>query len=383
MYKKSNNHTKVAVTLFCLVQSGVVVAEEKWITGGLGVSQLWDSNFFRDPNEVSEEVRLLSAGVGMSANLSRQQFSARWRIRSYQHANNEQLDETFQDGSAGWRGAWAGDFTTDLSWARDSYLVDRWEAPESDVVARDDAKFSITRGAQNRFSFQLGGRNTNQDHSSDLRDGFNYHDKEAFAGVTYKTPSYSTLSVFFRSGDRTYKDRLVEDPTSNFDFDYRQVDVENVWKISDKTTSTLTLSRFSRKGELNDSIGDYALLDVSWDATPKVRWRTGYSYKRPALGETIDLPSTVQTGYVGAAWDITSKLEFASRAEKVLRNYNRPDELFVRTESQNNVIPVSLTYKFSESLTIKLDSSWRKNESPIPVRQYDSTQITFGLTARF
>jgi hypothetical protein len=383
MEKFLNSRVKFAATLFCLVQSGVAAAEEEWINGGIGASQIWDGNFFRNPEEISEQIRLLSAGIGLSANVSRQKFSARWRVRSYQHVNNEQLDETFQDGAARWNGAWAGDFTTNVEWVRDSYLVDRWEAAESDVVAKDDAKFSITRGAQNRFSFKVGARDTNQKHSSELREEFNYHEKEAFAGVTYKTPSYSTLSLFYRAGDRTYVDRLVEDPESNFDFDYRQVDLENVWKISDKTTSTITISRFSRKGVLNDSVGDYALLDLSWDATPKIQWHAGYSYKRPALGETIDLPSTVQTGFISASWDVTSKLELTSRFERLLRDYNRPDELFVRTESQYNIIPLALTYQFSEAVTVKLDSSWRKNESPIPVRQYKSAQVVLGLAVRF
>jgi hypothetical protein len=383
------------------LQSGIVAAEERWINGTLGASELWDSNFFRDSSELSEQITLLAAGVALSADVSRQKFSAKGRVRAYKHAENVDQDETVKDGVVSWSGAWSGDFTTNLQWARDSYIVDRWEAPESDVVAKDDASFLITHGRDNRFSFSLGATQSKQHHSSENYANLDYEDQEAFAGITYQTPAHSTLEVRYREGDRTFVNRLTEEPEGNFffddsfDFDYKQVEVENVWKISAKTSSKITLTRFSREGGVIDSTGDFAVLDFSWDATPKVQWHLGYSYKSPALGETIDLPSKVRAGFIGVSWAFSPKISVSSRVERLLRNYeNRdeliglpgnetPGELVVRTESQYNLVPLSMTYAINESFNVKLDTSWRKNESPIPKRQYKAGQVVLGLTFRF
>jgi len=382
-----NNHTKLAaISLFFLLHSnGAIAAEEKLISGALGASQLWDSNFFRDPDEIaiSEQVTVLTAGINVATSISRQQLSARWGARSYQHKENEQFDETFQAGFARWNGAWAGDFTSNLEWSRDSYLVDRWEADESDVVARDTAKFAITKGRDNRFSFQVGGSQSNQHHSNDQFTKLDFDDREGFAGVTYKTPSLSTLTLRYRSGDRVYDDLSELDPTRDYNFKFDQLEFENVWKISSKTSSTVSFTRFKRNGVLNNSTGDYATLDFSWDATPKIQWRAGYTYKEPALGETIDLPTTIQTGFVSFSWDFLSKLSVSSRLEKVLRDYRNEGEEVPRKESQINISPLVITYAMNDSLNFKLDTSWRRNESPKADRAYETSQASLGMTFRF
>ena len=384
--KKTFGFKLAALTVLMLTQSNsVTAAEEKLISGALGASQLWDSNFFRDPDEfaVSEQVTVLTAGVNVATNISRQQLSARWGVRSFQHAENDQFDETFQTGFARWNGAWAADFTSNLEWSRDSYLVDRWEAEENDVVARDTAKFVLTKGRENRFSFQVGASQANQNHSNDLFTKLNFEDREGFLGITYKTPSLSTLTLRYRGGDRVYDDLSALDPNRDYNFDFDQLELENVWKISSKTTSTVSFTRFKRNGLLNDSTGDYATLDLSWDATPKIQWRTGYTYKKPALGETIDLPTTIQTGFVSFSWDLSSKLSLSSRVEKVLRDYRNIDEEFPRRESQINISPLALTYAMNDSLNFKLDTSWRKNDSPRVDRAYEVSQASLGMAFRF
>ncbi|RYY76511.1 MAG: hypothetical protein EOO52_03110 [Gammaproteobacteria bacterium] len=386
--KKS--HTQLAgITLFFVLQSGEIIAaeQEKLISGAVGATQLWDSNFFRKPDdqELSEQTTILSAGVALATYVSRQQLSARWAVRSYQHAEYEQFDETVQNGLARWNGAWAGDFTSNLEWSRDAYLVDRWEvgADASDVVERDTTKFMVTKGRDNRFSFQLGASQSNQKHSNDVFTKFNFEDREGFVGLTYKTPSASTLTVRYRGGDRQYDDLSVLDPERDYNFDFDQLEIENVWKMSSKTTSTISFTRFKRDGVLNDSTGDYATVDFSWDATPKIQWRTGYSYKKPALGETIDLPSTIQAGFINFSWSFSPKWSISSRVEKIKRDYKNLGEEFPRTESQVNISPFVLTYTMSDSLNFKLDTSWRKNESPVLEREYETSQASLGLTFRF
>ena len=397
----SNNHSKLAaITVLLLMQSSVVVAEDRLFTGVLGASELWDSNFFRDPDDlaVSEQITLLTAGFALSTNISRQQLSLRWRVKSYQHAENDQFDETFQDGVARWNGAWAGDFTTNAELSRDSYLIDRWElesdVEKSDVVSRDVGKFVLTKGRDNRFSFQVGASKTKQKHSNSRFDNLNYEEDEGFVGITYKTPSHSTFAVRYRANQRTFDDppaRAVTD-TRDYNFDSQQIEVENVWKMSEKTSSTITFARFKRDGDFNESTGDYATLDISWDATPKMQWHAGYTYKKPAIGETIDTPTTVETGFASLSWDMTPKLSLSSRIEKLWRDYTYPaaiisdetSDIFVpRKESQINISPLVLNYTMNESLSFKLDTSWRKNESPKVNRAYEVSQVSLGMAFRF
>lgn len=383
MHNTSNTHIKLAATIIFLMYGTTVAAEEKLFTGSLAASQLWDSNFLREPIAVSEQITLLSAGVGLSTNISRQRLSLGWRVRSYQHAENEKFDETIQDGLFRWSGAWGEDITTNLEWARDTYLVDRWEAAESDAVAKDDAKFVVAYGSQNRFGFELGARNSQQNHSSEIYENLDYEENEGFAGLTYKTHSQSTLTLRYREGDRSYINRAPDDVENNFDFDYRQFELENIWKISAKTTSTFTVARFEREGAINNSSGDFALLDFNWEASPKVQWHLGYSYKRPVQGETIDMPACVQTAFVGASWQVSSKINVSSRVEKLKRYYEDDNEQLTRIENQYNLIPLSVSYKMYDSLSIRLDTSWRKNESPELEREYKALQVMLGLSYRF
>lgn len=396
-----SKHFKLSATVFFLTQSGIAsAAEENFFSGTLGASQLWDSNFFRDYDDaaLAEQITLLTAGATLSTNVSRQQFSLRWRVRSYLHAENEQFDETFHDGTARWNGAWAGDFSSNVEFSRDSYLIDRWElesnVQQSDVVSRDIGKFVITKGRENRFSFQFGASAAHQKHSNLDFAKLNFEDKEGFAGLTYKTPSNSTLAFRYRVSERIYDELLVRDVTTDprdYNFESQQVEVENVWKMSEKTTSTITFARFNRDGDVNESTGDYATLDFSWNATPKIQWHVGYTYKTPAIGETIDTPTTVETGYISLSWDLTPKLSLSSRAEKLWRDYQNPVELKdnelvaadPRKESQINISPIELVYTMNESLSFKLDTSWRKNESPKEGRAYEVSQATIGAVFRF
>lgn len=383
MHNISNTHIKLAATIILLMQCGTVTAAEDLFSGNIAASQLWDSNFLREPEELEEQVSLLAAGLGLSTNLSRQRFSAGWRVRSYIHAENKQFDETIHDGLLRWNGAWGDNVTSNLEWSRDSYLVDRWEAIENDTVSKDDAQFALTYGSENRFAFQVGARQSKQKHSNQQYTNLNYEENEGFTGLTYKTVSLSTLTLRYRSGERTYINRQSEDLENNFDFDYRQLELENIWKISAKTSSTLTFARFEREGFINNSSGDFVVLDFKWEATPKVRWNLGYSYKRPVQGETIDMPSQVQTGFVGLSWNISSKVSLSSRLEKLRRNYEDDNEQLIRTETQYNIIPLSINYAIYDSVGLRLDTSWRKNESPVFDREYEALQVVLGLNYRF
>lgn len=389
MHNTSNTHIKLAATIIFLMQSGVVAAEEeKLISGNIAASQLWDSNFFQNADENAEQISVLSAGLALSKNISRQQFSARWRVRSYQHSENEEFDETIQDGSLRWNGAWGEELTSNVEWVRDSYLVDRWETPEgdADVVSKEDGKFSLTYGSQNRFSFQVGGHQSKQTHSSIIRKDIDYDEDEGYAGLTYQTPSQSTLTLRYRSGDRTYINRVGVAVENNFDFDYHQIELENIWKISAKTTSKLTIARLEREGDgfVNTTSGNYALLDFSWEASPKILWHAGYSYTHPAEGDTIDKPTDVKTGFIGVTWNISPKVTLSSRVEKVSRNYADIDEPNPRQETQYNIVPLTINYALYESLSLRLDTNWHKNESPVlHLREYDESQVMVGLNYRF
>jgi hypothetical protein len=289
-----------------------------------------------------------------------------------------------QDGVLRWNGAWAGQFTSLLEWTRDSYLVDRWEVPDSsDAVAKDDARFVLTRGSENRFSFQVGAHRARQTHSRLPLDYLDYEDNELFTALIYQTPAHSTLTLRYKSGDRSYLNKTVEDPNTIFDFNYDQFELENIWKISSKTSTSLMLSKLNRKGISDNSAGELAQLNLTWDATPKLQWKTGYSFKKPLQGDTIDMPSRVQNAFVSLAWKISLKLSLSSQAEKIQRNYENSEFQLVRTETQYNLVPLAITYLINDSFVVRLDTGWHKNVSPIHEREYESLQSTLGLTVRF
>jgi len=388
MHNTSNIHIKLTATIIFLMHCGAVAADEKLISGNVAASQLWDSNFLQNTDELSEQISVFSAGLALSKNISRQQFNARWSVKSYQHSKNEQFDETIQNGSLRWNGAWGEEFTSNVEWLRDAYLVDRWETPEgdADVVSKNDGKFSLTYGNQNRFSFQVGGRQSKQTHASTIRKELDFDESEGYAGLTYRTPSQSTLTLRYRSGDRAYVNRVGVLQANNFDFDYHQIELENIWKISAKTTSKLTFARLEREGIdfVNTTSGNYALLDFSWEASPKVLWHAGYSFTHPAQGDTIDKPTDVKTGFVGVTWNISPKVVLSSRVEKVSRNYADADEDNPRSETQYNIVPLSINYMIYDSLILRLDTNWHKNESPVlHLREYEESQVMLGLNYRF
>jgi hypothetical protein len=59
--------------------------------------------------------------------------------------------------------------------------------------------------------------------------------------------------------------------------------------------------------------------------------------------------------------------------------YVQRDQDPARDETIASYTPLSLTYRYSESLSIRLDSQWVDRESPVAYRDYDYALGSLGF----
>lgn len=388
---------QVKAKIFCLVPLCVLtavpaVAQNDLFTIGGSVRQLWDSNYARTPDDDSEHITQSSAFVGLDKTLSRQRFIARWEVSHYDHAERTDLDATLNQGRVTWQGQWGNRLKSRVEWARHSYLADQLEFSDKDIVRRDEAHALITYGAGHRLTLGIGGRQSEQTHSNGLREGMDYDEEEGYFEAGYKTGIQSTIFLRARHGERTYPNQALGIPVDDTDvlipyedlnFDYQQVELETVWETTAKTSLSATLAYFNRDGIVNDGTGGMAILEATWQATEKVEWTGGYSFREPAVGETSDSPAGTHTVFLGTQWQWTPKVRVGARFNMVEQRYDNDSPGPDRNETLFNIAPLQVTYQFSESLSVRLDTLWVDRESPLIYRSYTSSQAVLGLSFRY
>ena len=392
-----NNIPRLGLSVLCLaiLSAGQATAQDDRFVLGGSVQQEWDSNFNRvsdktDDEEVSEQVTVASAFVSANKTISRQRLSARWQFNHYDHQEYGERDATINVGRASWQGEWGSRLSTEVSWLRDAYLVDPLEFDEKDVVRRDDVTVSASYGAGHRLVVGAGVRQGEQTHSHGAQESLNYDDDEAFVELGYKTGVDTLITARYRVGERVYPNPVL-DPERfdeeglplDRDFDYTQAEIEGVWHASPKTNLSTTLGYFTRDGGVNDGSGYVVAIDANWAITPKVDLSGGYSFKQPAVGETSDSPTEVQSVSVGASWQWTSKISLSTRAAYAELQYDGSSPGPERDEKYYSVTPLSITYRASDSISLRLNTAWVDRQSPVTYRDYESKQATLGIYFRY
>lgn len=385
--------------------ASLAIAQEEYpdrFSIGASIQQLWDSNYSRTPEEEEEEITISAASVRFAHKISRQDFKVNWQVMRYDHNERIDLDATINEGSALWQGEWGRRFSTEVSWIRDSYLVDRLEFFDKDIVERDDVSGKIVYGTGHRMTFGVGARQGKQTHSNWQREGLDYEEDEVFVEIGYQTGINSTVTARFKDGERTYPNDVavvvppglepdpIVDPSfedirfGELDYDYQQAELEINWAASEKTNIIANLDYFNRDGVRNTGSGMQTGIEINWEMTPKVALAGGYSYKQPAIGETSDSPAEIHTVFFDATWQWTEKLSLATGArysEFEYATWNSPGPS--RNESLYQISPLKINFAVADYLSLRFTSNWTDRESPLVYRDYTATQLALGAFFRF
>ncbi len=356
------------------------VAQDRF-TLGIGVQEYWDSNFARSADVDSEHYTHAELSLAASQRFSKQDLALNVRGNRYIYDQRDDLDADFYEGQASWRSDWNTRFKTAVTWVRDAYPVDRLEFSGKDVVARDLSKAQFTLSASKQISVGAGVSQTLQTHSNALRENLEFDEDEAFAEVSYKTVNESSLTARLRDGERIHPYPNPDEPLS-LDFEYQQRELEVMWALTPKTRLSATFGEFDRKGEINAGVGTQSLLDATWTISEKFSLSAGYNQSKPAVGETSDSPSDVRGGHIKLVWEPGAKWLINMEARHTLLDYDESQLEPARAEKLIAFTPLSLTYRYSESLAIRLNSQWVDRESPLLYRDYDYALASLGLALR-
>jgi len=369
--------------IFCTFNVECAAAEEEPFKATASVQRGWDSNFSRSPQNDSEQTTISSASLNFDDTFGRQRLIAKWLGSYYQYEQHPDFDGSTNSAQIAWKGLIGSQINTDVEWLRDSYLVDRLEFFGKDIVNRDDFQAKIGYGNDHKLSFHIGGRKTNQQHSNDTRISLDFDEEEAFVDAGYQTNNKSSLFIRFRSGDRIYLNPPIDIGSHALDFDYDQIELEGTFVISPKTNISAVVASFKRKGMLNEASGYLTTLSADWQASEKTQFNVGYSFREPAIGETSDSPSQVQNVFASVAWQYSAKISIGSILHYSWSDYENASPELIRREYLYNFSPLTISYSSGRHWLIRLDSGWRKNESPLAYRNYVSRQISLGLSFNY
>lgn len=383
---------------FCGFIAQNAAAEDRVINANLLLKGIVDSNFSQGPYDDAEQITLVSGGGGINKTFARQQFTARAQASNYRHDTYPEFDATLYEGKLNWKGKWGSLFNTEIEGERDQRLADRIEFFEKDIVNRDELKAKLGVGNNGKLSFHVGGQQASQTHSNILQEGLDYDEEEGFFDMGYKTGNKSTLILRVKSGTRTYLNdaRIITELNESgvitdspeiliqdLDFDYKHLELESVWVVSPKTNFTVKLEHFEREGFINSGSGELATLEAQWEFTPKIHLHGGYSYSQPAIGETSESPTNVQTYFASVLWQLTGKFSLSSSMNIRERKYEGESVALHRVETLYSIVPLTLTYSPMNALSILLDTGWRENVSPISTREYSALQSSLSLRLRY
>lgn len=371
-------NTGVLVPLWLICSTAV--AQDRF-TLGINVQESWDSNFARNSDVDSEHYTQAAVSLAANQRFSKQDLALSVSGSRYIYDQRDDLNADFYEGQASWRSAWSSGFSTVLTWTRDAYPVDRLEFSGNDVVARDLTKAQFTLRASKQISISAGASQTAQTHSNSLRENLDLDEEEAFVEASYKTLNDSSLSIRLRDGERVYP-YSNPDELLSLDYQYQQREFETVWALTPKTRLSATIGEFDRKGEINAGVGTQSVFDASWAVSEKFSLVFGYSQSKPAVGETADSPSNVRGGHIKLAWEPVTKWTINMEASHSELDYDERELRPARIETVVVFTPLSLTYRFSESLAIRLTSQWVDRQSPLLYRDYDYAlgSLGFALT---
>lgn len=361
-------------------------ADQDALVFSAGLQHQYDSNFFRSPEEIEEQITRAGAGIRFSKQFSAQQVALTASGSQYRYAEQDDLNASALEGQASWLSQFTNNVSTQLNWLREETPVDKLEFIGKDLVAREDSNARLSLGDSKRIGFILGYHQLDITHSNVERRELDYQDSDFFSEIRYRLASGSWFGLRYREGDRQHE---APDPTQgNLDFDYRQWELETAWDLTPKTKLTGLVGYFDRTAKPgavtdNDGEGTLASLKMEWAITDKLMTDVTYRFSQPAIGETSDAPSEVSDGSVLLQWQFSPKIQLGFGASYAELYYAEREAVVERTERNLSITPLQVSWSYSEATSLRLTSQWIDRSSPVFERDYQGYSATLALAFHF
>lgn len=348
------------------------------------LQQIWDSNFDRRQDDVSERQTVGSAGFRVNATPGRQRLTAHASATRYMHDRRDFLDATTYDFGAAWMGEIGSRFDTRLSWDRREWPADRLEFTGKDLIRLTRREATLAYNITPRVALEGSALAADQRHSNNERSRMEYNDRGVSTALSYSTERDSRLALRYTQGDREYPNVPLPEPPDALDYDYMQVELEADWALTSKAMLLGTLGYFNRDGDVNEGSGLFTSWALHWEITDRTRIESGISYTQPPVGDTIDNPSEDLRLYTRAFWQWTPKILLKAEARAAEQSFDGVlDDTPARDERIYSLTPFGLEYAPTDYLTLELEATWHSRESELEFRDYTGETIMVGIRGQF
>lgn len=350
----------------------------------LGLQHLYDSNFFRSPAEIEEQITRVGASISFRKQVSSQRLMLRAGGSQYRYAEQDVLDASALEGELMWHSQLTANISTQLDWRREETPVDKLEFIGKDLIAREDANARLSLGDAKRIGLIMGAHQLKARHSNVERRELDFQDEEFFSEVRYRMDSGAWIGLRYRNGNRQYEVLNLR----NLDFDYRQWELEVAWTLTPKTKLTGLAGHFDRAAKFdtttdNDSNGLLANIKLEWAVTEKLMLEANYRFSQPAIGETSDAPAQVADSSVLLMWQFSPKVQLGFGAGYAEFDYDERVSTAARTERNLTFTPVQISWSYSEAVSLRLTSQWMDRSSPVLERDYQGYSAALALALHF
>ncbi|MCC5810563.1 MAG: hypothetical protein JJU06_09340 [Ectothiorhodospiraceae bacterium] len=349
-----------------------------------GLQQIWDSNFDRSQDDVSERQTVGSAGFRVNGSWGRQRLTAQASAARYMHARRDFLDATTYDGGIAWLGEIGSRFDTRLRWHRRERPADRLEFTGKDLIRLTEREATLIYNVTPRVGLEVSALAADQRHSNSERRRMEYNDRGVSSAISYSTERDTRIALRYTQGDREYPNVPPPEPSDALDYDYMQLELEADWALTSKAMLLGTVGYFNRDGDVNEGSGLFTTWALHWEITDRTRLESGVSYTQPPVGDTIDNPSEDLRIFTRAFWQWTPKIQLKAEARAAEQSFDGVlDDTPARDERIYSVTPFGLEYTPTDYLTLELEATWHSRESELDFRDYSGETIMVGVRGQF
>lgn len=383
MKKLARRCSGILIASVCVVENArAQMADQDALVFSAAVQHLYDSNFFRSPEQIEEQITRAGAGIRFGKQFAAQRVAVSTTASQYRYAEEENLNTSTLEGKASWRSQFTSNASTQVDWQREEVPVDKLEFVGKDVIAREDANALLSIGDSKRVGFILGYHQLDMTHSNVERRSLDFQDRDFFSEIRYRLSSDSWFGLRYRDGDRQH--HVMDVNRGDVDFDYHQWELETQWALTPKTTLTGLVGYFDRNAKTdaianNDGEGNLASLKMEWAITEKLTTDLVYRFNQPAIGETSDSPAEVSDGSMVMRWQFTSKLQLECGTRYAEFYYEERVAVVERTERLLAITPLQVSWAYSDAIGVRVFSQWIDRSSPLLYRDYQGYSVTLAF----
>lgn len=383
----------VLALVFLAVSTSVFAdQEDTWnlVAGGF-VSN--DSNLFRSGsgNEVSDQIKALTAGVRVNKAFSMQRVVVDASVTDFHYRDNSYLDYLGKNATASWQ--WAvtpqvhGTLSTNYSEVLNNFTDYSASTPalRKNVRTLKTHRLDAEWEAFGRVHLIGGVSRTTQENSQPFLEEGDYAADAVEYGAKYVMPSGAQVTVIGRNTDGEYKKRTINVP-AQYDSGFSQKDIEArfFWPATQKSTFNGRIARIDRKHD-NFSSRDYdgttGSLDYTLDLTGKVRLAVGV--KKDLASSQSGFSSYYETrGYsFTPSWRISPKVSLQARYNHETRDYQHQGISTLK----DTLIQKSLSLNWSPLRALTLSATLQRDtrDSEIHSRDFSANIVNVSANVLF